>query len=1416
MPFLAIFRKDKDRDRSRSKTPVPLSPAPPSVSSRKSSSFSRARSRPSFASSRSCTSPPPQLANISPSSDFDYVLPEIEIESGPAPAEKVEEPVKPKRALPFGKRRGSASSGVIIASGTATPVPRPFSEALDSFMARKPDEDRDLDRQRDAEAPTSEPIISKNNNVNTPNTRQTTSISAPTALEDLDSDDDPLVPPPPRASVFGGYAYSERDTPSRTQSLPDVDRESLKQQQQQDEMVRSDHGHSRPTRPQVHPHQLARGKNKSVDLDSLLAKPVVPPAPASESGSAPVVKTKNKDASKGLFGWRSKSSKEVPPAAAPEPIQTADPADSSFSLKSFRHVGPASSIPSSPVAQPGSAFGSSTNVNSAGISANTSTTAVPASAASTVNTPPSSYGRASPRPVPGRTGTNRERVNSTGSEGVMTAGLFRQAARRSNTNLVEEGGTSPRSSMAMGIRDREKRGPPTRAWADRDGDGSSVSGSERPTRPPRTSRPLENGATSDRGDLGLGHRPQRSLGRSTSAMVGVLTDEPSSFASALSQLGEENPLARSGLGQGAARSDYKNYGVRSDGALRSVSAAAVPTRPTAPSASTMPQPDGANPRPGHQAGRPSLQSINVRPEMRGVNARPMPQQSSPSVASRPSPPSSGASSQSSIPKATAPGPQGINSNSRPGPQTTQSAPGPQSPRRPGPQSARSNSPTKPRQSAPTAIGRSPIRTTIPTKTNDGPSIKPRPSSPIKMPRPPSPAHSARSGRSVSSSPTKSVSGSPTKSNMPPGPSLPLKSSMRQPTSPTHSRYASVDTFRGTASSRSPAFEVVSRTKSPTPSAMTRTKSPAPSAMSHAKSSGPTPRTGYVPPPRQSSLAAPVDSDSDESEPEEADSGSEELGFGGKKEAKTIRGRGAGAPGSSPAHGHDGLSRERTITQRTAGTGNGSERASPTPADQPPKPPVKHGVSLFDRPTPRFDKSSSSSLSDRYNAPSAPGRTRASHSTSAISAAATARNAATLAEANRKVSGHARGASTGTAGRPSHVRAPAEATDTDEDEDDKSESDSEDDAPLSVLAGPRRPGSSASHVSTAAPVPPMPRSLGRPLVNMSGPNGVAPPRPPRRVPGVGVTRNSSLKGSRSVEDLGRMTMAPGSAIGGKARPGPRPFIASPPSSTGDSSSGKAPLTPRDGSEAGRPGKSGLGPAGDEARRKERRRSEAKASVELGNVINGPGPVDDDDEHTSASHSQMGHGGMGMMGWNQPLFPNMTGFPSFPSSQSMPFGPQFSQSMPFIPPPPPPGASDAYLMAHQQAVMMAKQAYLSAVAQQAVAMATEQWERSSNAGGSVYGGSQMSGMSMMGGPMMGMYAGSSYAASAYEGSVIGGGGGWGSASAYGGGARSVYGGAAPPRNRARAHTATAENPPPAHRDRTNPMPPSTWNTRRKPGV
>lgn len=1244
MPFLSIFRKDKGASRSTTPTPGPPSPSV----SKKSSSFSRSRSRPSFASTRSCVSPPPQLANISPQLDLDYVLPEWDdasLVSGLSPArptyalggdlqEMKSAPstitatasvnlapsastsaspggansgeTKQRRGLPFGRRRGSTSSGLITATASTSPVttaPRPFSEALDAFMTRKEEERNrslDLDKARDLEPPPPHTNIEKNSNGN-PDSNTTRQPPNKAPLEDLDSDDDPLLPPPTRTSVFGGYAYSDSErSPTRTQSLPDED------------MVRKS---ERPSRPQVHPHQVGRGKNKSVDLSTLLTSSAPSPtSPLPTSASTPAAPEKEKDKKKskdsstktsgGIFTWRSKSSKDVnppSPAASTTPAvpPVADPSESTFSLKSFRHVGPAS-VPASPILH-GSAAGSMSNVNLAGVNAGVGSGTTAAVVAAT--TPPSSFTRAtSPtaRPVPGRTGITRERVNSTGSEGVMTAGLFRQAARRSSTNLVDDVGAGISTSPKSGVfRDRELRGPPTRAWDAGGGSGSVSSGSEKPpTRPSRNTRPPGGGGNvSDRGELGLG-KPGRSVGRSSSAMPyvgGARAESPASspespFATALAQLGRESPF-------GGARSDYGGYGARSDGGRKSE--VQVPST--------------------------SLSGWGARSDggMRSASARP--------------------------------GPQPVSSNSRPGPQPVSNSR----------QGSQPSSPTKPRQSAPTAMNRppvtrSPVRTTIPTKTNDGPSIKPRASSPTKMGR---------------SSPTKSPGPSPhtnrpdafTQGRRPSGDS-----------SVGHSRFASVDTARA----KSPPYEHRGKSSSvdllrtrPSPAEAQRTKisgfevirskpptvdvsraispdfeviRPKPPSVNALRSDSPaseaksTPRTGYKPPPRQSSLAIPaamLDSDSDESEPE-ADSGSEELGFGSHSKAPAnkpiekervggtdsfgarvaanaagpevgaLRGRGmnvfpkrnsGSGSGSGSGHGHDGptnttpgrdgLTRERTITQRTAG----SERTSP----RPPTPPPKVGVSLFDRPTPSFNKSSSSSTSGSpFERPSASlekfgtspprtvSRSRASHSTSAISAAATARNSVAMAEANQSL-----------AKRSSHVRAPAtaEETDTDEDEDEKSESDSEDNAPLSSLAAPRRPGSSASLAASSVSRTPMRTARTQPLIDVSG--VVPPPRPPRRVAGVGVTRNSSLRGSRSVEDLGRMTTAPGPTIGG-GRPGPRPFAASPPSSTGDSSSGKAPLTPRDGSEAGgRRMGSSLGPAGDEARRKARRRSEAKASVEV---------------------------------------------------------------------------------------------------------------------------------------------------------------------------------------------------------------------------
>ncbi|EAU92436.2 hypothetical protein CC1G_00655 [Coprinopsis cinerea okayama7 len=288
---------------------------------------------------------------------------------------------------------------------------------------------------------------------------------------------------------------------------------------------------------------------------------------------------------------------------------------------------------------------------------------------------------------------------------------------------------------------------------------------------------------------------------------------------------------------------------------------------------------------------------------------------------------------------------------------------------------------------------------------------------------------------------------------------------------------------------------------------------------------------------------------------------------------------------------------------------------------------------------------------------------------------------------------------------------------------------------------------------------------------------------------------------------------------------RPFAVrrdSPASSTGDSSSGRAPLTPRDGSDIGintrskdsalktdsvqqySGGASGLGMSaktkqklkrrsvsfddeprdlvefrssrasrdltkltgGDsgkakekerrsvevemEERRKERRREEAKAAIELGEVVNGRGPIldDDDDLPMNPRMSTMNPMMMGM----QPQI----GFPGVPGggatwgmnmnmnlNMAMQHGPMPSPGM--LSPAqfmlPQPASNDpAFLAAHQQAMMIAKQAYQMAVAQQAMAAAADEWERSSNMGGfggSVYGGVGGSGGSVGPGSMITPY-------------------------------------------------------------------------------
>ncbi|KAG6334651.1 hypothetical protein ID866_4433 [Astraeus odoratus] len=369
---------------------------------------------------------------------------------------------------------------------------------------------------------------------------------------------------------------------------------------------------------------------------------------------------------------------------------------------------------------------------------------------------------------------------------------------------------------------------------------------------------------------------------------------------------------------------------------------------------------------------------------------------------------------------------------------------------------------------------------------------------------------------------------------------------------------------------------------------------------------------------------------------------------------------------------------------------------------------------------------------------------------------------------------------------------------------------------------------------------------------------------------------------------------------------RPFISnssvrgeSPaPSSTGESSSGGPPFTPRDGSEIGvrlreygsdvgstvkarghgrRPSvtfedtpekekdrgrERSKSEATGEEKIRERRRSEAKAAIEFGKLVNGRGPVirNDSDEELAPRGGNMRMSVNPMMGMEGSMPSMMTPQGWVPWQQPMGTGmssvvpPQFS-------------SDPVYLAAHQRAMMFAKQAYQMAVAQHAIAMAGEEWERNSNvgfsSGGSVYGGGStasvysgggsnvvsrsvpgpamgMTGMPSMGmlmppgqwpgGPVMfpstaSMYGGGGISSSQSE---FGGGSGWASKSAYGGSfgpssktnylqagqgpsgsSASAYGGPTP-----RPRAQTGATPPPSTSTRSpgrnRVAPPSSWKT------
>ena len=163
-------------------------------------------------------------------------------------------------------------------------------------------------------------------------------------------------------------------------------------------------------------------------------------------------------------------------------------------------------------------------------------------------------------------------------------------------------------------------------------------------------------------------------------------------------------------------------------------------------------------------------------------------------------------------------------------------------------------------------------------------------------------------------------------------------------------------------------------------------------------------------------------------------------------------------------------------------------------------------------------------------------------------------------------------------------------------------------------------------------------------------------------------------------------------------------------------------------------------------------------QLANVINGPGPIMDDDEDEEAPFNPAMGNRMSMI---NPMMP--VGGP-LQMSASMGFGTSPAWGGPWAPQQGPvpsmlspaqfmaPPTDPNFFAAHQQAMLYAKQAYQMAVAQQALAAAGEEWERGSSVG---FGGS-----SVFGGSTAGFGMGM--------------GGQWGSPPMFSGGPRSVYGG------------------------------------------
>lgn len=150
------------------------------------------------------------------------------------------------------------------------------------------------------------------------------------------------------------------------------------------------------------------------------------------------------------------------------------------------------------------------------------------------------------------------------------------------------------------------------------------------------------------------------------------------------------------------------------------------------------------------------------------------------------------------------------------------------------------------------------------------------------------------------------------------------------------------------------------------------------------------------------------------------------------------------------------------------------------------------------------------------------------------------------------------------------------------------------------------------------------------------------------------------------------------------------------------------------------------------------------TQLGNVVNGPGPVPDVDEQDSIPRTSFTVSPFSLPGDPWGIWASSQGGSPV---QMMP-GPGYLSASS--------SAVDLnFLAAHQQAMAIAKQTYQLAVAQQAMAAAAEEWER----------GSAVSGMSGGGGSMLAW--GNVFPnapRSVYAGSV-GSSPGWGTASLYG---------------------------------------------------